>query len=307
MARYDRESKLYIPDFIKSRGVCICAILLTLLSVSCGKSAAVKEKESKILLQIGDSILYERDVLAQIPAGISSADSTLLYDAVVEDWLEKRLLIDIAELNLPTVERIERMVDEYRMQLLVNEYRRVMAESGVSAVSEDSIEKYYELHKDELTLQQPLLKGIYVKIDALSPRLDEVRGWVKNDDANDIAELERYGLRGAVQYDDFRNTWVSWQSLSEIIPYRFRDDSERPGAGDMFDKRIGGFVYLLNVTEVLEKGEPMPFEFARKEISRILADRMRASYDDNLLLSLYKNALETKRIQIGGYVPAKYR
>lgn len=275
--------------------------------MSCGGKESERKQERKAVVQIGDSVLYENDVLTRIPAGISSSDSAALYDAIVESWIEKRLLIDVAELNLPAVERIERMVDDYRTQLLVNEYRRVMAESNTGTINEDSIRKYYDLHRAELTLRQPLVKGIYVKIDASSPRLAEVRKWVRNDSPDDIAELERYGLRGAVQYDDFRETWVSWQSLSEIIPYRFRDTSSLLVPGGMFDRETGGYVYLLNVTDILKEGEPMPYEFARNEISRILADRMRASYDDNLLSTLYRNATKSKKLKSGGYVPRKFR
>lgn len=259
------------------------------------------------MVQVGDSILYEQDVRGRIPAGITSEDSVLLYDAIVQNWIEKRLLVDVAELNLPTIERIERMVEEYRLQLLTNEYRRVMAEQNVGRVSSDSVRSYYLKHLDQLRLQHPLAKGVYVKVSASAPQLRDIRQWLSSNDPADIAELERYGLQGAMQYDDFRDTWVSWQSLTELIPSRFGDPEDFLKPGFLFDREIGGAVYMLHITEVMPAGETMPYEFARNEVSRILADRLRAGYDADLLRTLYDRAVRTDIIKKGGYVPRKFR
>lgn len=262
----------------------------------------------RIVVQLGDSILRERDVYSRIPAGITSSDSVLLYDAIVQDWLEKRLLADVAELNLPTIERIEKMVEDYRVQLITNEYRRVMAESYSGSVSEEEARRYYDKHREELRLQSPLLKGVYVKIAAGAPHIDDIRRWLSSDDAADIETLENYGLGGAVQYDDFRDTWVSWRTLSELIPWRFGgDDGDFLEEGYVFDRTIGSSVYMFRVTEVMRNGEVMPYAFARNEITRILADRKRSSYDSDMLRRLYDDAAASKRLHAGGYVPMKFR
>ena len=261
----------------------------------------------KVVVQIGDSILYEGRVKAGLPAGITPEDSALLYDAIVESWIEKRLLVDVAELNLPTVERIERMVEDYRLQLITNEYRRMMAEANSSEVKEEDAKRYYREHLDEMKLQYPLVKGVYLKMAAGSPQLEEVRAWVASGDPNDISRLENYGLGGAIQYDNFLDTWVSWNSLEETIPYRFNKEVDSVSPGFLFDKRIGSAVYILKIREVLPKGEVMPYEFARTEISRRLANLNRSDYDTDLLKRLYKDAVASKFLKPGGYVPSKFR
>lgn len=287
----------------------VALVAVAALSSGCRKddAATMAPEGDRIVVQLGDSVLRERDVYSRIPAGITSADSLLLYDAIVQDWLEKRLLADVARLNLPAIERIEKMVEDYRMQLITNEYRRVMAESYGGEVSESDVKDYYDRHREELRLQWPLMKGVYVKIAAGAPHIDDIRRWLSSDDSGDIETLENYGLGSAVQYDDFRDTWVSWKALSELIPWRFGDNSDFLSEGYMFDKMIGSSVYMFRVDEVMRSGEVMPYTFARNEIIRILADRKRSSYDSDMLRRLYDDAVASKRLHPGGYVPAKFR
>lgn len=280
-----------------------------LVSAGCRKDSgeSLASEDDRVVIQLGDSVLMESEVYARIPAGITSEDSMLLYDAVVQNWLEKRLLLDVASLNLPAIERIEKMVDDYRLQLITNEYRRVMAESNLGIVSPEEVKEYYQSHRDQLRLQYPLVKGVYVKVSGHSKMLSDIRRWLSSDDTADIEQLEKYGLNGAMQYDDFRDTWVSWKSLSELVPWRFEPDNGFLTEGFLFDKKIGSSVYMMRITEVIPAGEIMPYEFASNEIARILADRKRSSYDSDLLRNLYNEAVRSKKLQVSGYVPMKFR
>lgn len=287
----------------------VCMMFFIVLICGCRgkKETDLSLSEDKVVIQLGDSVLYEHEVYARIPAGITSQDSAMLYDAIVQDWLEKRLLVDVAELNLPAIERIEKMVEDYRMQLITNEYRRVMAESNVDAVSDAEIARYYNAHRDELRLQWPLVKGVYVKVSSYASHLEDIRRWISSEDLQEIEQLENYGLRGAMQYDNFKDTWVSWKSLSELIPWRFDESADFLVKDFVFDKTIGSSVYMVRILDVMPEGEVMPMEFARKEISRILADRKRSSYDSDLIRQLYDDAVKSKRLHSGGYVPLKFR
>lgn len=302
------QHNIHVP-----RQLSLSIVLLLLfagLITSFGCSSTDKQEKiekENIVVQIGDSVLTEHDVKSRIPAGITSEDSVMLYDAIVQSWIEKRLLVDVAEVNMPTIKRIDRMVEDYRLQLLTNEYRRVMAEQNAGKVSEGSVLAYYNKHREELRLQQPLVKGVYIKATSRSTHLGDIRKWIASDNPDDIAALERYGLQGAMQYDDFRNTWVSWQSLSELIPYQFGNTAGFLHKGYLFNEEIEGSVYMLHLTDIMPAGEIMPYEFARDEVSRILADRLRAGYDADLLRTLYDRAIKNKTIKPGGYVPAKFR
>ena len=71
-----------------------------------------------MLLQIGDSVLTKSDVLAQMPQGLSPTDSLNLFDAIVKEWTERLMLEEVARENLPNIDKINRIVEDYRPLLL---------------------------------------------------------------------------------------------------------------------------------------------------------------------------------------------
>lgn len=123
---------------------------------SCGHQTKLTDTTDEILMQVGDSTLTRSQVIQQIPSGLDIADSVRLFDAIVENWLEKYMLSEVARLNIPDIDRIENMVQEYRRQLLSNEYRRVMAQERVKNLPIDSVKAYYDAHIDEFVLAEPI-------------------------------------------------------------------------------------------------------------------------------------------------------
>lgn len=261
----------------------------------------------EVLMQVGDSVLTRNMVLAQLPAGISAEDSARLFDAIVEEWLERNMLADIASKNIPDMERIDAMVEQYRRQLMTEEYRRLMAEEYKPEVSEDSIRRRYEQHPEAYTLTQPIIKGIYVKLPARAPQLAEVRGWVKKASPEAIDELEKYGLKGAMEYDWFGDQWVAWSEIARRIPYRFDSQEGMAVSGKQFETTVDGSTYLLHITEAMPSGSRMPYDMAKPRIEQELLERHRDEYDRRLLHGIYSRAIDNRRIHVGTYVPLRYR
>jgi hypothetical protein len=151
------------------------------------------------------------------------------------------------------------------------------------------------------------VKGIYIKVPSNAEQLSEIRKWVQSAKADDIDQLEKYGLKGAMQYDYFVDTWIAWQSVADLIPHRFADPETFLKPGYIFDTSYDGSEYLLHITDVLHTGTQMPLEYARDEITEALTDSRRESYDNNLLRSLYRKAVTDKKLKVSGYVPQKFR
>lgn len=286
----------------------ITALLGACLLASCSaKEEETVRSRPETLMQVGDSVLTRDMVTALIPGGLSAADSIRMFDAIAESWLERNMLVKLAGSTLPDIEKIERMVELYREQLLANEYRRVMAADNVHGVSARSIEEHYDSHPDLYLLERPLVKGIYLKVQADSPHIDELRGWLRGATDDDIDNLESYGLRGAMEYDYFGDTWVDWQTVSDHIPYRFEDPDTFVAGNTYFECEGNGSLYMLRILGFMESGRRMPLSFAEAEIRERLLEERRGDYDRELLQSLYMQGVGSKTIKPGAYVPLKYR
>lgn len=280
-----------------------------LIPASCSKPEADDKNRPhpEVLMQVGDSVLTRSQVVAQLPAGISAIDSVRLFDAIVEEWLERNMLVDIAVKNLPDMDRIDRLVEQYRRQLLADEYRRLMAAEYAGDVSPDSVRAQYNANIDRYVLLSPVIKGIYVKLPSDAPQLPEVRKWMSSATPEAIDQLEAYGLKGAMEYEYFGDEWVAWNELVRRIPYRFTSSETVTVPGKMFETSSDGITYLLHVTDVIPAGERMPYDFAKPIIEQELVETSRDAYDRRLLRDIYARELDSRRIHTGTYVPVRYR
>lgn len=279
------------------------------MPASCSRQEADDKNRPRpeVLMQVGDSVLTRSQVVAQLPAGISAIDSARLFDAIVEEWLERNMLVDVAVKNLPDIDRIDRLVEQYRRQLLADEYRRLMAAEYAGEVSSDSVRAQYNANIDRYVLTSPVIKGIYVKLPSDAPQLTEVRTWMRSATPEAIDKFEACGLKGAMEYEYFGDEWVAWEELVRRIPYRFNSSESITVPGKMFETSSDGITYLLHVTDVIPAGEKMPYDFAKPLIEQELAETCRDTYDRRLLRDIYARELDSRRIHTGTYIPVRYR
>lgn len=246
---------------------------------------------------IGNETLTKEEVLRVVPPGLSEADSTAFVDAWVNSWVNDRLLESEATRHLKNMDDIDRMVAEYRRNLIAWEFRKLAVATDPSlAPSDSAVMAYYNTHSSQLKLDQPMLRGIYIKMETSDPALKTVRSLYRSSNQSDIDRLEKVGLKGAVHYDYFRDQWIPWERIVSKIPHPVDPSSLRKGYS--LDVDVNGFTYLLSVSDLLPAGAPMPFEAARPRILSALETANAAAVDAQLLQRLRRDALEAGRLKL---------
>ena len=201
----------------------LLAAWLVVPVVSCGSQPADMQQSDDVLVSVGDSALTVAEVLRRMPAGLSPADSANMFERIVGHWVRDLVLLDVAEKNIPDPDRIERMVEAYRNGLIVDQYLSTVSEHAVDDVSEKRIKEYFDSHRGMLVLEQPLVRGVFVKVAENDETLDNLRRWMSRLSDEDVDNIEKYGLRQASRYEYFRDEWHEWNVIAEQIPYRFFD------------------------------------------------------------------------------------
>ncbi len=304
------QREIYGVEPVRVVTLIVSVIVPALLSgflLSCSKGEKATEEQSDILVTVKDSALRVRDVVMDIPAGIEPEDSARLFHAIVNAWIDDRLLETVAEENIEDMERIETLVADYRRKLITEAYKRKVRQTTPVKLNEDSIRRYYDRHTDELLLDGPLVKGLYIKVPAESARLADVRRWISSASPDAIDALEKYGLEEAVQYDYFIDKWIDFTTVTEHIPYRFYDAEAFLKSSPDFETSYNGFVYILHITDYIPGGEKMPFEYARRVISERLTDERLESYERRLIADLRKSAMKDGVLKTPGYDPLRHR
>lgn len=269
-------------------------LLIPLVLAGCSHSP---ELSDDVVAIIGTETLTKQEVARVVPAGLSAPDSTAFADAWVNAWVNDRLLETEATRYLRNLDDIERRVADYRRNLIAWEYRRLAVATDPSLVPSDSaMQAYYDANGSSMRLDEPMLRGIYIKMETSDPALKTVRSLYRSSRLSDIDRLEKVGLNGAVHYDYFRDQWIPWQRIVSKIPYEIDPAQLRKGYN--LDVDVNGFTYLLSVSDLLPAGSQMPFEAARPRILSILETENAAALDARLLQRLRGEALESGRLKL---------
>lgn len=289
-----RGRNMFVSAF--GAGTFACALL-------CGCSGSEADTRisdsSNILVTVGDSSLTIQDVQTLIPQGISSEDSTAMFNSIVESWLEQMLLADLGERNIVDMERIDRLTADYRKKMIVAEYRRNMRDSQSDNVSQGDIDSYFNSHREEMILEAPVIKGLYVKIPSDSGHLSYVRRRMMTATPEAVDNLEQYGLQDAIEYSFFDNHWTQWSVIATEIPYHFGDADQFIKDNKDFETTYRGITYILHISEYLPTGSEMPREIA----DPIIRQRLEALYGDKfeqrIISDLYRQAETEGKLRYG--------
>lgn len=263
----------------------------------CGSEAESLPETDDVVAQVGDSVITLTDVVRRIPRGLAPADSAALFNSIVDGWLERMLLDELAKENIDDLDRIEKMADDYRRKLIVASYRRSLRNSHRWSVPDDSVRRYYTDHFPTLKLDRPVVKGLYVKLPSDASRLQDIRRWMIIATPDAIDNLERYGLRDAVEYSFFEDNWTDWNLIAGQIPYRFDDPDSFVKAHKNFETTYGGMTYLLHISGYMQSGESMPYEVAAPLIAEHLERESGETYERRLIGSLYVRARKEGRLR----------
>lgn len=255
-----------------------------------------------LLYRLGDTTLTVEQVVAQIPPGLTPADSAALFEGIAQDWLYSMLLERDITLSYTDRKQIEAQVRQYRRRLLASRYyESVIAEGDEDALSEDSVRAIYEQHKESYVLTAPLVKGLLLQLPANTPQLERIRALMKHPTLAEVDRLEKLVLNQALQYEYFLDDWQDWQDIALLVPYRFPEADAYVAKHPALETRAGGTIYFLTVTEHLATGQIMPYEKAAQHIRASLLRQQRGQVSKALLRKLMRQAEANGTLKI--YAP----
>lgn len=274
------------------------ALLALCCSLGACSRGASDDISGDVVASIGSQVLTRTELLEEMPGGMTPDDSVHFVNAYINNWIDGKLVSEVATGEIDMTD-IDRMVDEYRNTLIMQEYRRRMFETHASAIPEDTIRAYYNTHKDDFVLDRPMVKGTYLKVRDDARNLSILRRLYRSDKPADADKLEKEVLSSAVHYDYFRDRWVDWEQIETRIPFDFgRSASQWLRTNHTLDISVGGFIYLLYITDVLPSGSSMPIEAAKGQIVNRLLNKNRKAYDAQLMQALREKAEADGRLKI---------
>ena len=280
-------------SIVKNWGVIL--VIAAAMTV-CGQEHNHKGKTP--LVEVSVEFLYKEDLQAALPLNISKDDSVLFAEHYIRNWIEDALLFDKAEGNIPDNDKISKLVENYRRALIMHTYQEELVNQKLANdISEEEINAYYEKNKELFRLDNPLVKGLFIKVPLSSPDLGNVRVWYRKNNQDVIEKLEKYSLRNAVSYDYFYDRWTSVPDVAAKIPLKVLDtDANYLDKNRNVEVKDTAFCYFLHIEDFLGKDKQKPLDFARDEIKEILINLKRVEFINKVKEDLYQRASDRNKI-----------
>lgn len=280
-------------SIVKNWGV---ILVIAAAMTGCGQEHNHKGKTP--LVEVSGEFLYKEDLQAALPLNISKDDSVLFAEHYIRNWIEDALLFDKAEGNIPDNDKISKLVENYRRALIMHTYQEELVNQKLANdISEEEINAYYEKNKELFRLDNPLVKGLFIKVPLSSLDLGNVRVWYRKNNQDVIEKLEKYSLRNAVSYDYFYDRWTSVPDVAAKIPLKVLDtDANYLDKNRNVEVKDTAFCYFLHIEDFLGKDKQKPLDFARDEIKEILINLKRVEFINKVKEDLYQRASDRNKI-----------
>jgi len=277
----------------------IYIVLVSVLFTSCQFLQKTFSSKEKPVARVNSEYLYPSDLEGIVPKGTSSADSVLLVQSYIENWIRQTVILKQATDNVDLdKDALEKQLETYRQSLIIYSYeQQLIAQNLDTTVSNAQIKKYYEENKDNFELKKSIIKATYAKIPKNAHRIEMAIRWFNSSKSKDRNELETYCMQFSSNYSLSDTSWLYLDELSMIIPLdRFSESSilQKNNYINFSDKDL---VYLVKVKDFMYKEDLSPLEFEIENIKNIIINKRKIELIDKMENQVYQNARDGEDIE----------
>lgn len=272
-------------------------VVMSLLLCTTGCHQRINHGGRTPLVEVVGQTLYVDDLERVMPTGISSDDSVLFAESYVRNWIEDALLQNKAQRNVANDPEVEALVSAYRRALVLHLYQqRLIDQRLMSEMSSFQIDSFYRENISQFLLEEPLVKGLYIKVPLKDAGVKNVRKWYTQRDEEVLELLEKYSLQHAADYLYFYDKWIPLAEVLDKLPIDVSKSMARRVNDKHLELKDTAFYHFLHIDSLLSVGEPMPLDYAEGEIREMLTNIKRVEFMRQVRDELYDEAQEKNRI-----------
>jgi len=288
------------------RGSFLLIGIASVLLFSCDFIKIKKDTEEgqpmrKPVARVGNSFLYQDELIGIAPADGTGEDSLARVTAYVNSWIRKQLVINEAMKNIDINEaEVERKVLDYRYSLIGYEYQNYYIKQNLNdSVSDLEIESYYKERLDNFILKQNIIKGAYIKVPKSAPRTKKIKDLMYSKKPKDQEELKSYCISFSAAYHLGDSSWIEFDKLVVNSPL-----SEIPNkvqflrSYSYYETADNDFLYFLKIDAYKISDNVSPLEFVKQEIKNIILNKRKVELARKLEDDVYENAAKRKDFEV---------
>lgn len=259
------------------------------------------EAKPQSIARVNDSFLFKDDIKNLVPAGTSKEDSLVIVRNFIDRWASQKLLMDAAEINLSTErqEEYNKLIRQYKIDLYTRAYIEEVVKTTVDTViSAEELKIYYNENKENFKTDGTLVKLRYIHLQKDHPKYQAIRSKFFDYRKSDKKFWDTYGM----QFKSFvlnDSVWVEMNQIYKKLPFITPDNrSEYISAGKSIEKKDSLDVYLVKVTNVLEKNQVGPFEYVKPTLQQVILNNRKLELIKKIEKEITDDAIKNKKYEI---------
>ena len=277
----------------------ITIFLLSAMVVSCDYFKA--PKKPKAIARVGESYLFQDDIVDLVPKGTSKKDSIAIVKSFIDRWATQKLLFEAAQRNIgkDKVSEFSALIDQYKVDLYTKDYIESLVVRQIdTVVSEVQIEAYYAKNKQYFKNSSELVKLRYINLVKENPKFAKIKSKFSSFTKKDRKELEQL----AVQFKSYAfndSIWVDINQVYEKIPFINLENKQKYiSSGINFQYPDSTTVWLVKVNNVLPKDSPTPLEFLRPTIKQIIINNRKLDLINTIEKEITNDAIKDNKYEM---------
>ena len=277
----------------------ITIFLLSTVVVSCDYFKA--PKKPKAIARVGESYLFQDDIVDLVPKGTSKKDSIAIVKSFIDRWATQKLLFEAAQRNIgkDTVSEFSALIDQYKVDLYTKDYIESLVIRQIdTVVTEVQIEEYYAKNKQYFKNSSELVKLRYINLVKENPKFAKIKSKFSSFTKKDRKELEQL----AVQFKSYAfndSIWVDINQVYEKIPFINLENKQKYiSSGMNFQYPDSTTVWLVKVNNVLPKDSPTPLEFLKPTIKQIIINNRKLDLINTIEKEITNDAIKDNKYEI---------
>lgn len=282
---------------MKGHGMKLLLMAAVALTAAC--TAGDPHKGRVPLAEVDGMFLYKDEVDLMYAANGQGSDSLEYADRYIKRWVVETLFYSKALENVATDKDIDWRVELYRRNLILNEYQeRLVVQQLEPALTETDIKEFYNENIEMFEVDEPMIKGFYLKVPSNSPRMHELRRWCLSKSAEDFENIEKYCLSRDAVFECFFEEWHPLSFVAGKTPLTERQLQDRLSNTGTVEFKDNGYVYFISADTMVVDGDSKPVEMVSSEIKRLLLNSRMTGFIKERKQQLYDEALQKNNVRI---------
>lgn len=273
------------------------AIMVILLFTAC--HSADHHKGRIPLVGIDDTYLYKDEVDLMYAVNGNGEDSIAYVESYIKKWIIETLFYNKAQENVALDNDIERRVEMYRRNLILNDYQeKLVVQQLEPTLSNSEILDFYNSNLSMFDAEESLMKGYFLKVPSNSPRINDLRKWCVGRSEEDLEKIEKYCLTKDAVFECFFEEWLPIAGIAAKTPLTEYQLKERLLRKKTIEFNDNSSIYFISADTLIMEGDSKPVEMVSGEIKELLLNSKMTRFIKERKSALYDEAVQNNSIRI---------